>query len=103
MVSDELGQHLHDLATRGKTLSAEEQAQLSKWYDQQDRAEMTMLEQSAPSQDQTYLQTEINKVLHQIGNASKQIQEIAQQNEGLRQEVARFRRQLAQTTVPQVA
>lgn len=40
MVSDKLGEQLHDRATRGEALSEEEQAQLEDWYRTQDRAEM---------------------------------------------------------------
>ncbi len=34
MIAKELGEILHDKATRGMTLSAEEQAQLQSWYDE---------------------------------------------------------------------
>ncbi len=43
MVSDNVGQRLHDRATRGESLSSEEQAQLNEWYAEQDRAEAKML------------------------------------------------------------
>lgn len=33
MISDELGQKLHDRATRGEPLTAEEQEQLRRWYE----------------------------------------------------------------------
>jgi len=43
MVSDEIGKQLHNRATRGEVLSAEEQAHLEEWYATQDRAEADQL------------------------------------------------------------
>jgi hypothetical protein len=43
MISKEVGLRLHDLATRGKTLTPEEQVQLKQWYAAEDQAEMRML------------------------------------------------------------
>jgi predicted HTH domain antitoxin len=36
MISDELGHQLHERATRGQRLTAEEQAQLASWYAEKD-------------------------------------------------------------------
>jgi len=102
MVSDASGQQLHDRATRGEILSAEEQAHLNTWYDEQDRAEMRTLEPGVPSENQAYLQAEIDRILQQIGNATRRIQEISQQNELLRQDIVQFRHQLAQRVAVQV-
>jgi hypothetical protein len=43
MISDDSAKQLHDRATRGETLSAEEQKQLENWYASQDTAESKML------------------------------------------------------------
>lgn len=102
MVSDELGKQLHDRATRGEALSIEERAQLEAWYAEKDRAEV-LLQRTASSVSQTSLQTEIDSVLHQITSAAQRIQDIAHQNELLRGEIARFRRQLLQQASVQVA
>ena len=91
MVSDELGKQLHDRATRGETLSAEEQRQLDIWYTAQDYAEMAMLTLDTATKTVTSLQTQVDSVLIQLGIVTKQIQEIAEENEVLRKEVAIFR------------
>ena len=39
----DLGQRLHDRATRGESLSADEQVQLREWYALQDHAEAARL------------------------------------------------------------
>ncbi len=103
MVSDELGKQLHDRATRGDALSIEEQAQLATWYGEQDREEALMLQHDTSAESQTSLQTEIDRILHQITSAAQRIQDIARQNEVLRGEIARFRRQLLQQATVQVA
>jgi len=54
MISDKLGQDLHDRSTRGKQLTDEEQAQLKSWYEYQDDLEQeinrlnSQLVQSSP-------------------------------------------------------
>jgi len=103
MVSDASGKQLHNRATRGEALSEEEQAQLNAWYDEQDREEMMMLRRDTPVEDQDSLQADIDSVLYRIGNTAKRIQSISQQNEVLREEIMRFRRQLAQQATVQIA
>lgn len=39
MDPNDVGERLHDRATRGVELTAEEQAQLNEWYAQRDRLE----------------------------------------------------------------
>ncbi|MEJ5312493.1 MAG: hypothetical protein WHX52_22230 [Anaerolineae bacterium] len=103
MVSDALGKQLHNRVTRGETLSEEEQAQLEAWYDKQDREETLMLQRDAPAENQDSLQADIDRILYRIGNTARQIQNISQQNEVLREEIMRFRRQLAQQATVQFA
>ena len=47
MIPDEIGQKLHDRATRGETLTAEEQEQLRHWYAHHDQEEMAQLQRRA--------------------------------------------------------
>lgn len=103
MVSDTLGKQLHNRATRGESLSEEEQAQLDAWYDKQDRKETMVLRRDTPAENQGSLQADIDSVLYRIGHTAKQIQDISQQNEVLREEIMRFRRQLAQQATVQFA
>ncbi|MDM8517215.1 hypothetical protein QUF76_13520 [Desulfobacterales bacterium HSG16] len=52
MLSDETGKALHDRATRGKSLSLEEQKLLEKWYNEQDDAESQLLKSNDNIKDE---------------------------------------------------
>ena len=95
MVSDELGKQLHDRATRGETLSAQERASLETWYATQDRAEMDSLDLTT-TETVAILQAQVDSVLGQLETAAKRIQELAQENDRLRGEIATLHRRLAQ-------
>ncbi len=95
MISDNLAKQLHDKATRGELLSAEEQAQLENWYALQDNAENKALGLMDPEKKLEALQAQVDATLAQLMTVAKRIQEIASENESLRREIATLRRQLA--------
>ncbi len=103
MASDDMGRRLHDRATRGETLSADEKAQLDRWYAEQDRAESDVLRVATAEKTVTALQAQVDAALAQLAAVTKRIQEIAAENEALRQETAALRRQLAQLPSAQPA
>jgi hypothetical protein len=96
MVTDELGKQLHDRATRGETLSLEEQSQLEEWYAAQDRAEAADLGLTVSAETITVLQAQVALVLEQLTVATQRIQEITEENQALHHEISKLRRQLAQ-------
>jgi peptidoglycan hydrolase CwlO-like protein len=102
MVSDELGKQLHDRVTRGETLSAQERASLETWYAAQDRAEMDALHLTTP-ETVAVLQAQVDSVLEQLETAAKRIQELAQENDRLRGEIATLHRRLAQQATVRAA
>ena len=102
MVSDELGRQLHDRATRGETLSAQERASLETWYATQDRAEMDELDLTTP-ETVAILQAQVDSVLEQLETAAKRIQELARENDRLRGEIATLHRRLAQQAAVRAA
>jgi peptidoglycan hydrolase CwlO-like protein len=102
MVSNELGKRLHDRATCGGSLSAEERKQLETWYADQDRAEMEALDLTTTDTVAT-LQTQVDSVLAQLGTAAKRIQEISEENEKLRKEISTLHHKLAQQAVTRPA
>lgn len=103
MISDELGKQLHDRATRGETLSSEEQAQLEAWYTAQDRAETEELGLTGADKAVSALRAQVDSALVRIGAITGQIQELEEENEALRREVAALRHQLTQRVSSQLA
>lgn len=90
---------LHDRATRGEQLTAEEQAQLEHWYAVEDETEMQLLAQSitqtsATSFDISSLQAQLETALSQLATTTQQIQQITLENKALRQEIAELKQRL---------
>jgi len=101
MVSDERARQLHDKATRGKPLSAEEQSLLEQWYALQDSAESSTLSLSSDEERLVALQAQVEAALTQLITVTKRIQEVASENEALRHEIAVLRQQLAYQSTSQ--
>ncbi len=94
MSLDELAKQLHDKATRGLALSAEEQAQLEAWYAEQDQQEHAVLGPTGSSQRLATLHTQVEAALAQLLTVTHRIQELTIHNETLRREIAVLQRQL---------
>ena len=101
MLSGDIEGKLHDRATRGEALSSIEQAQLEDWYASQDRAEMSELGLPGTAGTVESLQAQVDAALTQLAAVTRRIQEIAQENEVLRLDIAGLHRQLAQRAAPQ--
>lgn len=95
MISNDLAKQLHDRATRGALLSAEERAQLENWYALQDDAENKALGLMDPEKKLEPLQAQVEAALAQLMTVARRIQEVASENESLRREITALRRQLA--------
>jgi peptidoglycan hydrolase CwlO-like protein len=99
VIPDNIAKQLHDKSTRGETLSAEEQFQLEKWYASQDDAESHTLSLSTVSENNVAtIQAQVDAALAQLTTVTTRIQEIASENETLRQEIHVLRHQLAHQT-----
>jgi hypothetical protein len=85
---------LHDRATRGIPLSAEEQADLIAWYGEQDQVERDMLRHGDSSGEASTLQAELDAVLIQLAASSERVREVSAQNDEIRREIAALRRLL---------
>ncbi len=96
MESNKHAQQLHDRATRGKILSADEQTELEQWYAEQDLLESTLFDVPASTATDTPLQRHVNAALEQLRLITQRIQELSAENDALRQEIAELRRRLAQ-------
>jgi len=100
MVSDEVGQRLHDQVTRGKTLTTEERAQLEAWYRQQDTAENDTLHVLAVDTDIPTLEAQVQAALEQLAILTSRIQQVTAENSSLRREISSLRQQLTSQKHP---
>jgi peptidoglycan hydrolase CwlO-like protein len=91
MKSDNLAKQLHDKFTRGKPLSSEEQTLLEEWYTHHDEIENNLLVNSYEKTRVESLQNQVNTALNQLMTVTKQVQEIAVENETLKSEVHELR------------
>lgn len=103
MISDERGQQLHDRATRGKSLSESERAQLEAWYAAHDHAEMEALGLTAEGETNAELKHQIDIALAQVTRITKRIQETKAENEMLRREISLLSQRLQESTTPHPA
>ena len=103
MISDGLGQKLHDRATRGAQLSPEEKEKLETWYARQDDQEAKELNLEATSDSTTVLRAQVNTALAQLAAVTERIRQLATENDNLRRENALLRAQLAQRVPRQIA
>jgi hypothetical protein len=98
MISDDFGKALHDRLTRGEQLSIEEQGQLESWYETQDNLESNILGTTAEKKTIVKLQAQIEVALTQLIAITNRIQEVASENEMLRQEISNLRHQLVDSS-----
>lgn len=73
MTNNNLGPRLHDRATRGETLTFEEQQQLDAWYADQDAAEMLLLQGPESSTNMATLNLQIETILAQLAALAEQL------------------------------
>jgi hypothetical protein len=96
MVSDEIGQQLHDKATRGISLTPEERQRLEAWYARHDAEEMALLARSEIPDDLDALRTEVKAGMARLVGLAERIQRQANENDARRRELADLQSQLAQ-------
>lgn len=95
MNRDQDAQRLHDRATRGEALTAEEQRALAHWYDQQDRAEAALLASPSTTPNDATLQHQVQATLDQLSIVTTHVQTLSAENAALRRENAALRTRLA--------
>ncbi len=87
MISDEAAQQLHDRATRGEPLSAEERAILDAWYARQDAEEAEQLAIGWLEQE-TSLRERMKDVLTRMTLLTQKMQEAIVESKQLQEELA---------------
>ena len=88
-------QALHDRATRGEQLTADERSQLEAWYLRQDQAENEMLRPTTPTGSTAQLHEQVTAAAAQLEAISQQIRATLAENEHIRHEIALLQRQLS--------
>jgi hypothetical protein len=89
----DLGQQLHNKATRGAALSAEERVALDQWYKRLDEEEEAAL---SGSQDAAKaLREQVITALAEVREVTERIQEQIGENETLRREIGAMQAELA--------
>ncbi len=94
MIPDEIGQKLHDRATRGHTLTTEEQEQLRRWYADHDQQEIAQLNAAPAPSQLAELQARVQQATAQVVVQAQRIEVLTAENAQLRQEIASLQRLL---------
>ena len=95
MNSNGVGERLHDRATRGEVLTADEQVQLNEWYAERDRAEAATLSQLPPPQGLDTVHAQVDVVVVQLGVVTQRIQTLSAKNDAVRKEIVKLQPRLA--------
>lgn len=103
MSKEERTQQLHDKATRGEALTAEERTQLDLWYARQDQEEEAALAGTGPSTNVAALQAQVDAALGRLLTVTQRIQALTAENEAVRRDVAALQCQLTQKSKAQPA
>ena len=94
MIPNELGQKLHDRATRGEALSAEEQDLLQRWYTHLDQEELAQLNIAPVPSQLADLQSRVQQATAQVVVQAQRIEALTAENAQLRQEIVSLQRLL---------
>lgn len=97
------GQALHDKATRGEQLTPEEQREVEQWYAREDETEAEVLDVTVLGEFDTNLQQQVHATLDQLQIVTRQIQELSNENDAVRREIAELQQLLAQRPTPRAA
>jgi peptidoglycan hydrolase CwlO-like protein len=89
------GQQLHDKATRGETLTMEEQHELEQWYAQEDGIEAALLQVATINDTDPNIQRQVQAILDQLRIVIRQIHELSTENDVIRREITDLQHRLA--------
>lgn len=95
MTKNERGKALHDKASKGEKLSNEELKLLEQWYAKMDQEESSAFAMAKEPEFERNLKAQIETALAQLVNLSSRIQQVALENDKLRNENEVLRRQIA--------
>lgn len=94
MIETEKMQKLHQLAVKGESLTAQEKAELQNWYENLDREEDSILNDSQPVQSIPELRKSLAQTTKQAAKISRDVETLLKQNENLRKENEKLKKTL---------
>jgi hypothetical protein len=103
MITDAEAIGLHDRATLGAPLSADEQRSLQQWYDQQDYVEAAQLAAATEGGNGAALNDAVAAAAARVRLSGERIHAISLANAKLREEIADLQQQLARRVVAPTA
>lgn len=103
MIKSEEMQKLHQSAIAGASLTSEEQTLLQNWYQELDRDEDLILNDSPPAGDLKDLRRNLTEIADQTARVSLEIKTLVAQNERLRGENQALRKSLEARLVEKAA
>ncbi len=96
-------QRLHQLSVKGETLTAVEQTALQNWYENLDREEELILNDSQPIQNAEELREQLADMTKQSVKISREIESLISQNTALRNENQALRKTFEERLLEKVA
>jgi hypothetical protein len=103
MISDDSARQLHDRATRGGALSADEREALDSWISAQDQAEANLLSPESVEPSLADLRSQVESALQQADEVTSAIRRLFSENDSLRDENAILRKRLEARAISQPA
>lgn len=103
MLTDEQAIKLHHRSVKREVLTPEEQRALEAWYAQQDAEEMKAVKIEAKEAELEELRKQFRLSLAQLTVETQRLQQLEEENELLRHEVALLQQQLARKRMPEAA
>jgi hypothetical protein len=81
MISDVVGRQLHDRASRGGSLSANERQQLEEWLLAQDHAESNLLSSKGDAPTLADLRSQVDVALEKVAAVTRNIRQLSEEND----------------------
>ncbi len=103
MLPDEQAIKLHHRSVLGETLTAEDQNALETWYAKQDAEEMQAINLEVDETELNELRAQFKMSVAQLAVEAQRLQQLEEENEALRQEVALLQQRLTRKQMLEAA
>ncbi|CAN5858338.1 hypothetical protein BH20ACI4_BH20ACI4_13030 [soil metagenome] len=96
-------QMLHLRSVQGEILTAEESSELQIWYENSDRQESSILNNSQPIQNVEGLRRDLSEITEQTTQVSREVKNLISQNDQIRRENQELKKSLEARLLEKVA